>query len=176
TLLWRRADAQGRDLLSSPFVDEAIRAVGRKPQTLPLLAIPAPAACADASELLARAALDAFADPAYRVTPPTDAGAARALAAAVANSPLAARFRRIARAAAAERERVRAFVGEIPPGRFSGQLSGAALEHARATFAFGGVAPLSAKQLEDYETCAFRTLGTRTLNIVGDALEYAARG
>ena len=176
TLLWPRADAQGRDLLSSPFVDEAIRAVGRKPQTLPLLAIPAPAACADASELLARAALDAFADPAYRVTPPTDAGAARTLAAAVANSPLAARFRRIARAAAAERERVRAFVGEIPPGRFSGQLSGAALEHARATFAFGGDAPLSANQLEDYATCAFRTLGKRLLHIDVDDLDDAELG
>ncbi|HYY53473.1 MAG TPA: PD-(D/E)XK nuclease family protein [Myxococcales bacterium] len=168
TLLWPRADSQGRDLLRSPFADEAIRATGQKPEVLPLLAIPAPSACADASELLARAGLDAFADPAYRITPPGDAGTARALAAAVAASPFAARFHRIARAAAAERERVRAFVGEIPPGRFSGQLSGAALDQARATFAFGEQAPLSAHQLEDYATCAFRTLGKRLLRIEVD--------
>ena len=148
-LLWARADSRGRDLPRSPFADEAIRALGRKPEVLPLLAIPAPLACADASELLARAALDAFADPAYRITPPAEASAARELAAAVVSSPFAPRFQRIARAAAAERERVRAFVGEISPGRFE----------------FGERAPLSAHQIEDYATCAFRTLGKRLLHI-----------
>ncbi|TMA76405.1 MAG: hypothetical protein E6J67_05150 [Deltaproteobacteria bacterium] len=176
SLLWPRADSQGRDLLASPFAEEAIRALGQKPEALPLLAIPAPFACADASELLTRAALDAFADPAYRITPPADAVAARGLAAAVAASPLAVRFHRIARAAAAERERVRAFVGEIPPGRFSGQLSGAALDHARAAFAFGEEAPLSAHQLEDHATCAFRTLGKRLLHIEVDDRDDAELG
>jgi ATP-dependent helicase/nuclease subunit B len=175
-LLWPRADSQGRDLLRSPFAEEAIRALGQKPEALPLLAIPAPGACADASELLTRAALDAFADPAYRITPPSDAVAARGLAAAIAASPLAGRFHRIARAAAAERERVRAFVGEIPPGRFSGQLSGAALHHARAVFAFGKQAPLSAHQLEDHATCAFRTLGKRLLHIEVDDRDDAELG
>src|SRR6185312_10619555 len=123
TLLWPRADAQGRELLRSPYADEAVRAQGREAEAAPLAAIPAAAACAGPADLLARAALDAFADPAWRVTPPAAAAEARALAGAVAASPLGERFSRIARAAQAERERVRVFTGEIAPGRFSGQLS-----------------------------------------------------
>src|SRR5467141_4992501 len=176
TLLWPRADAQGRELLRSPFADEAQRALGRQPEALPLAAIPAARDCADLSALLARAALDAFADPAWRVTPPGDAADARRLAAALARSPAGDRWRRIARAAAAERERVRAFVGEIPPGRFSGQLSGEALQSAAATFAFGPGAPVSAHQLEDHAICAFRTLGKRLLRIEVDDRDDAELG
>src|SRR5882672_9805659 len=176
TLLWPRADAQGRELLRSPFADEAQRALGKEPAALPLAAIPAARDCADLSALLARAALDAFADPAWRVTPPGDAADARRLAAALARSPAGDRWRRIARAAAAERERVRAFVGEIPPGRFSGQLSGEALRSAAATFAFGPGAPVSAHQLEDHATCGFRTLGKRLLRIEVDDRDDAELG
>src|SRR5467141_651100 len=176
TLLGPRADAQGRELLRSPFADEAQRALGKEPAALPLAAIPAARDCADLSALLARAALDAFADPAWRVTPPGDAADARRLAAALARSPAGDRWRRIARAAAAERERVRAFVGEIPPGRFSGQLSGEALRSAAATFAFGPGAPVSAHQLEDHAICAFRTLGKRLLRIEVDDRDDAELG
>jgi RecB family exonuclease len=176
TLLWPRADPQGRDCVRSPFADEAIRALGRQPETLPLVSIPEPAHSAGPGEILARAALDAFADPAYRITPPADPASARALAAALLNTSLTTRFLRVARAAAAERERVRAFVGEIPPGRFSGQLSGAALEQARTRFAFAAEAPLSAHQLEDYATCAFRTLGKRLLHIEVDEVDDAELG
>jgi len=167
-LLWPRADAKGRELLRSPFADEAARALGKDPEGVALASIPAAPDCAGASDLLARAALDAFAEPAFRVTPPAQAEAARVLAGAVAASSLGARFRRIARAAQAERERVRAFVGEIAPGRFSGQLSGAALEIARARFAFGPQAPASARQLEDHALCGFRTLGRRLLHLAAD--------
>jgi RecB family exonuclease len=176
TLLWPRADAQGRELLRSPFADEAQRALGKEPEAVPLAAIPAARDCADLSALLARAALDAFADPAWRVTPPGDAADARRLAAALARSPAGDRWRRIARAAAAERERVRAFVGEIPPGRFSGQLSGEALRSAAAMFAFGPGAPVSAHQLEDHATCGFRTLGKRLLRIEVDDRDDAELG
>ncbi|HZX94217.1 MAG TPA: hypothetical protein VFE90_06850, partial [Myxococcales bacterium] len=69
-LLWPRADSQGRELLRSPFADEAARAAGTVPVALPLLPIPAAADCAGAAELLARAALDAFAEPAWRITAP----------------------------------------------------------------------------------------------------------
>src|SRR5207248_2172144 len=62
------------------------------------------------------------------------------------------------------------------PGRFSGQLSGAALDHARAAFAFGEEAPLSAHQLEDHATCAFRTLGKRLLHIEVDDRDDAELG
>jgi RecB family exonuclease len=164
-LLWPRADVQGRELVRSPFVDEAARALGRSAEGVALSAIAEANACAGATDLLARTALDAFADPAYRVTPPGPAADARMLAAAVAASPLAPRLRRIARGAAAERERVLVFTGEIPPGRFSGQLSGAALEAALPRFAFGAERPLSARQLEAHAICGFRTLGQRLLHL-----------
>jgi ATP-dependent helicase/nuclease subunit B len=176
TLLWPRSDAQGRDALRSPFADEAARALGKEPSVVPLQPIPLARQCADASDLLARAALDAFAEPAYRVTPPADPGAARALVAALAVSRHGPRLRRIARAAGAERERVRAFIGEIAPGRFSGQLSGVALQRALPAFAFGADAPLSAHQLEDHATCAFRTLGKRLLRIDVDDRDDAELG
>jgi RecB family exonuclease len=126
--------------------------------------------------LLARGALDAFAEAAWRVTPPGDPGDARRLAAALAASPAGARFRRIARAAAAERERVRVFVGEIAPRRFSGQLSGGALQLATPAFGFGPGAEVSAHQLEDHATCAFRTLGKRLLRIEIDDRDDAELG
>ena len=167
-LLWPRADAKGRELVRSPFADEAARALGRSAEGVPLAAIPAAADCAGPSELLARGALDAFAEPAYRVTPPADREQARALAGALTASSLGARFRRIARAALAERERVRTFTGEIRPGRFSGGLSGAALQIAAARFAFGTDAPLSASVLEAHATCGFRTLGRKLLRLEVD--------
>src|SRR6267142_1170370 len=159
-----------------PFADEAARALGVQPLALPLAPVPLASDCADTGSLLARAALDAFAEPAWRVTPPAEASAAKSLASALAASTAGSRFRRIARAAAAERERVRVFVGEIPPGRFSGQLSGPALQAARAAFAFGPEAPVSAGQLEDHATCAFRTLGKRLLHIDVDDRDDAELG
>jgi ATP-dependent helicase/nuclease subunit B len=176
TLLWPRADAKGRELLRSPFADEAQRALGAEPSMLPLASIPAAQDCADIAGLLTRAALDAFAEPAWRVTPPGDPDDARRLAAALAASASGARFRRVARAAAAERERVRAFIGEIPPGRFSGQLSGRALETAVPAFSFDAQAPVSAHQLEDHATCAFRTLGKRLLRVEVDDRDDAELG
>ncbi|HET9752604.1 MAG TPA: PD-(D/E)XK nuclease family protein, partial [Myxococcales bacterium] len=176
SLLWPRADAQGREALRSPFADEALRAAATPPLELGLAPVPAAADCASGGELLARAALDAFAEPACRVTAPPAPAAARELAAAVARSTLELRFRRVARAAAAERERVRAFVGEIPAGRFSGQLDGAALALAQAAFAFGAERPASAHQLEDHATCEFRTLGKRLLRIEVDDRDDAELG
>ena len=182
-LLWPRADGQGRELLRSPFADEAARALGFEPgdgtaRPAPpgacallrarLSPVPALGDCGSAAELLARASLEAFSEPAFRLSPPGPAAAARELARAVAASPLAARFAPVVRAAQAERERVRAFVGAIPPGRFSGQLSGAALEAARPLFAFGPEAPISATLLDHDATCAFRTLGRTLLGLADD--------
>jgi RecB family exonuclease len=168
-LLFPRADAQGREALPSPFVDEAARALGRGPgEGVPIASIPPAHECAGASDLLARAALDAFAEPAFRVSPPPDPASARRLLSALAHSPLAPRLQRIARAAQAERERVRAFIREIEPGRFSGQLSGAALQAVARQFEFGPEAPASARQLEENGTCAFRTFGHRVLRVETD--------
>ena len=170
-LFWPRADVQGREVLRSPFVDEAARALGLRSDQIgrvPLSPILHAADCRAEGELLARAALEAFAEPAFRATPPLPQDAARALALEVAASPLRARFLRIARAAFAERERLRAFVGDAPAGRFSGQLAGAALIAARPQFDYGRDAPLSAHQLEEFATCAFRTLGHRLIGVDGE--------
>src|SRR5712691_1661792 len=165
TLFWPRADAAGRELVRSPLADEIARSTGREPRRAPLSAIPAAADCRTGGELLARAALDGFADQSFRASPEGDG---RTLAAALAGSFLAARFARVERAALAERERVRAFIMEAPAGRFSGQLSGAALQTALPVFRFGPDAPLSSHQLEDNATCAFRTLAHRLLRIEVD--------
>lgn len=185
-LLWPRADAQGREAARSPFVDEAARALGLPPAELgqaaaPLRPIPLPEACATAEELLARASLEAFAEPAWRISPPLPAAEARALAGMVLHSPLADRFRRVARAALAERERLRAFVGEIAPARFSGQLSGEALALARPVYRCDATAPLSASSLEEAATCPFRSYGHRVLGLeepdpTGDDLAPSERG
>jgi len=168
TLLWPRADAQGRESLRSPFADEAERALRKPVRQVPLSPIPSARDCAGPAELLARAALDAFAEPAFRVSPPAEAAAARELLAAVARSSFGARLSRISRAAQAERERVRVFIREIQPGRFSGLLSGAAQRIAAQAFAFGPGAPASAHQLEEHGTCGFRTLAHRLLRISRD--------
>ena len=176
-LLWPRADAQGRESLRSPFVDEAARALGRPSgDSAPIASIPQPHDCAGASDLLARAALDAFAEPAFRVSPPADGALARRLLSAIAASPLLPRLRRIARAAQAERERVRAFIREIEPGRFSGRLSGAALQATAPLFQYGPDAPLSARQLEEHATCGFRSFGHRVLHVDHDDEDDAELG
>jgi ATP-dependent helicase/nuclease subunit B len=170
-LFWPRADAQGRELLRSPFVDEAARALGLAEADLgraPLSPIPRAADCRGEADLLARAALEAFAEPAWRATPPISQQAARALAAEVMASALRPRFERVAQAAFAERERLRAFVGDVQPGRFSGQLGGAALLAAQPHFAYNREAPLSAHQIEEFATCGFRTLGHRLVGIDAD--------
>ena len=169
-LFWPRADARGRQALRSPFVDEAVRALGLSLEedracAAPLSPVPGVHACRSTADLLARAALEAFADPAWRVSAPLPRHEAWALAAAVAGSPLGARLSRVARAAAAERERLRAFVGEAEPGRFSGKLSGAALEAIAQKVRFGPDAPLSAHQLEEHATCGFRTLAHKLLGV-----------
>jgi RecB family exonuclease len=170
-LFWPRADAQGRELLRSPFADEAARALGLADADIgraPLSPIPHPADCRGEADLLARAALEAFAEPAWRATPPLSRQSARALAAEVMASALRPRFERLARAAFAERERLRAFVGDAQAGRFSGQLGGAALLAAQPHFAYGREAPLSAHQIEEFATCGFRTLGHRLVGIDAD--------
>jgi RecB family exonuclease len=173
SLFWPRQDGQAREVLRSPFVDEAVRALGlsaaeQQACAAPLSPIPALAHCRSSSEVLARAALEAFAEPAWRIAPPAPEPAAYALGAAIAASRLAPRMKSIARAALAERERLRAFVREIPPGRFSGLLSGAALQAVRAELRFGPDKPLSARQLEEHATCGFRTLAHRLLKIQED--------
>ncbi len=169
-LFWPRTDARGRQTLRSPFVDESVRALGLTAEedragAAPLSPVPGLDACRSSADLLARTALEAFADPAWRVSAPLPRQEAWALTGAVAGSPLGKRLSRVARAAAAERERLRAFVGEIEPGRFSGKLSGAALQAVEQKVAFGPDAPLSAHQLEEHATCGFRTLAHKLLRV-----------
>jgi ATP-dependent helicase/nuclease subunit B len=181
-LLWPRADSRGREAPRSTFADEAARALRREPgdgetrarptagqiSRLPLAAIPELAACRGVDELLARASLDAIADPAFRALAPAPAEQARALLASLARSPLRNELGHVARAALAERERLGTFVGSRDPGRFSGQLSGAALGAVAPLFAFGEDSPLSARQLEEDALCSFRTFGNRVLHLRQD--------
>jgi RecB family exonuclease len=176
TLLWPRADAQGREILRSSFADDAERALAAPVREAQLTAIPAPDDCAAPDDLLARAALDAFAEPAFRVSPPAEAASARALIDGVAASPLGPRLRHVARAAAAERERVRVFIRELQPGRYSGQLTGLALAVAAGEFAFGPDKPASARQLEENSICNFRSLGHRLLRLARDDSDDAELG
>ncbi len=176
TLLWPRADAQGREALRSPFADEAARAAAAPVLVLPLAPIPAAADCATAGELLARAALDAFAEPAYRVTAPAGAAGARELAAAVAASPWA-------RASAASRAPRRPSASACAPSwvrcrRAASRASstGPRSRSPQAAFAFGAAKPASAHQLEDHATCEFRTLGKRLLRIEVDDRDDAELG
>lgn len=174
TLFWPRADAKGREVLRSPFVDEALRALGLaddRAARVPLRPIPSVADCRSPTALVARVALDAFADTAWRVSRPAAAGPALDLLAAVATSSLARRLSRIARAALAEKERLRAFVGETPPGRFSGGLSARTLDAIASQLRFDPAAPLSAHQLEEHATCGFRTLGHRLLRVARDEVD-----
>ncbi|MBS2026149.1 MAG: PD-(D/E)XK nuclease family protein, partial [Deltaproteobacteria bacterium] len=172
TLLHARTDPAGRELVRSSFADEAARALRdlgvREVTSTALQPIPALTSCATAEELLARAALEAFAEPAWRVSRPLPAEDARALAARVLPSPLRPRLLRVARASLAERERLRAFVGDIEPGRFSGQLSGRALALAAPLFRFDAVSPASASRLEDAAHCKFRLFGKRVLGLEED--------
>ena len=169
-LFWPRSDARGRETLRSPFVDEAVRALGLSPQedrgcTAPLSPVPALDHCRSRADLLARTALEAFADSSWRISPALPRDEAAALTAACAETSLDTRLRRVARAALAERERLRAFVGEAPAGRFSGRLSEAALRAIGPELRFGPDAPLSAHQLEEFTTCGFRTLAHRILHV-----------
>src|SRR6267143_843020 len=89
-LFWPRADARGRPALRSPFVDEVVRALGLSPEedracAAPLSPVPGLDACRSTGDLLARAALEAFADPAWRVSAPLPRGEAWVLTAAVAD-------------------------------------------------------------------------------------------
>jgi RecB family exonuclease len=154
-------------------VDEAVRALGLSREedracAAPLMPVPLPRDCRSTSELLARTALEVFSDESWRVSPPLPRAEGLALALACADSILAKRLQRIGRAALAERERLRAFVGDAPAGRFSGKLSDAALRAVAPELRFGRDAPLSAHQLEEYATCGFRTLAHRLLSVQQD--------
>ena len=178
-LFWPRADGKGREAPRSAFADEAARALGHPPSQgeplhrpadgliarLALAAIPALDACRSSDELLARASLDGIADPAFRAFAPAPPEETRALLTALARSPLRPALHLAARASLAERERLSTFVGSRVPGRFSGQLQGAARESVQPLFAFGPEAPLSASQLEDDARCPFRTFGHRVLRL-----------
>ena len=172
-LLWPRRDERGRETLRSPFVDEVMRALGLSAEEeracfLPLSPVPQLLDCRTTAEVLARASLECLAEPAFRVSQPASDRAALAMAAAVCSSRAARRASSVARAALAERERIRVLMREVPPGRFSGQLSGAARDLVQPLFAFASEHPLSARALDEYATCGFRTFGRKVLGIEED--------
>jgi len=164
-LLRPRADGAGRPCPRSPFADEALRTLGAAEETAPIEAVPAVEACRTAGEVVARAALEAFADPAWRASAPAPRGQAAQLESQVLGSALGPRLRLVARAAAAERERLATFAAGLRPGRFSGGISGPALEAARPHLCFSAASPLSAHQLEQHASCGFKFFAGRLLGV-----------
>jgi ATP-dependent helicase/DNAse subunit B len=81
-----------------------------------------------------------------------------------------------------EVERLRFFASpELPPGPFSGALSGLALERVRAALAFGPDHPLSASTLGSFGNCRFKGLLAHVLHLgaleeVGEDLDARTRG
>ena len=160
------AAALGRQFFDHGYANlEGRTVVARE---LPLSPVPQLLDCRTTAEVLARASLECLAEPAFRVSQPASDRAALAMAAAVCSSRAARRASSVARAALAERERIRVLMREVPPGRFSGQLSGAARDLVQPLFAFASEHPLSARALDEYATCGFRTFGRKVLGIEED--------
>jgi ATP-dependent helicase/nuclease subunit B len=152
----------------SPFVDEVERVApwARLPD-VPLSPIPQLGAAAAPADVLARVALEAWADPAGRI-PPTPAAAHAGALLAAATGPLGERLARVDEVAAIERARWRFASGAEAAGPFMGVVGGAAVAAVPAAAArVSGApdAPLPARQLERYARCPFTFLAGRLLGV-----------
>jgi RecB family exonuclease len=162
TLSWAR-HAGGRPTARSPFVDEIARAA----PWLVVAALPAGPvveahAARAAGDLMARAALELWADPELRL-PGEHAAPPAALAmyqALVRRLP--ARVERVAALARVERERWRG-AGTRRASPFAGLAAGAAGLAARV--GGGADAPLSAGALEKHANCPFTFFAQRVLGV-----------
>jgi RecB family exonuclease len=147
-------DAGGRELIASPFLDELTRVVPEfvehavaRTAVAPLSTVRAPA------DFQARVALEALSSPKTRLSARSELGA-----------PLGEHFRdqpwfeRARFVSTMEEERLSYFSDlSAPPRAFSGDLTAAALDGARAEkFAFSAAAPVSISALGRYANCAFQ--------------------
>ena len=157
---WHRADDAGRPAERSPLVDSLLSDAPLTTQ--PTSPIPPWAHCRTTADKLARAALEALGDPAWRATAPLPAAERAALwGQALAAAPH--RAASVARRAGASLERTRFFAGAAAPGRFSGALS----EPAAVAFVARTLREpaLSASRLTELGTCRFKSFASRALGL-----------
>ncbi len=158
-----RFDAQGRELLDSPFVTELRRVSPSVPSlTLGRAAVPALERVASEADLQARVALEVLSRPATRLS---------------AVSPLApVLLERFGKEPWLERARVLARIEEErddffhdparPPGRFSGVVELAKLDpEQRAMLEFGPEHPASATAFSAFGNCHFKGVAGQLLRL-----------
>jgi hypothetical protein len=162
TLSRARADAAGRELLPSPFLDGLERAVsGFRLAPLAREPVPRLAEVWSESDLRARLALEALCPPATRQA--RGEGLADAALSELGDAPWLRHARELA---AAEVERLRYFSDPAQPaGPHSGQLPAALLGALAPRLAFDARRPASASVLRDYGGCAFLGLGKHLLGL-----------
>lgn len=163
TLSRARADATGRELNASPFLDELARVVPGFAETpLPRRAVPTLDDVRGRADFEARVALEAISDPASRLSRPSPLRAA--LAQALGPAPWLQRARATAQM---EGERLRFFTDATRPAEaFSGDLSAAPFDAARAQwFAFDPATGLSVSALGRYGNCAFAGVLSQLLKL-----------
>ncbi len=160
----------GRPAMRSPFLDEVCRAApGLRVEVLAPQPVPSAEAARAPADLLTRAALEAFADPALRLPGVTEPTPTAALYAAVQRG-WPARVARVAAMARVERERWRYFAmapsaraAPAAAGRFVG---GVGRHSALARRAGGGPeAPVGASLLETLANCGFAFFAKKVLGI-----------
>jgi len=148
----------GRAVARSPFLDEVLRAAPWiEPERVPLAPIPALGDAAAPADILARVALESWADPAGRM-PPRPADPAAGVWLSALQGELPDRVARVEALAAIEKRRWRYFAREEPPNPWVGAVA--------RDFGLGGPeAPIPARQLELLANCPFSFLAARLLGV-----------
>jgi ATP-dependent helicase/DNAse subunit B len=165
-LSFSRVDSTGREALRSLFIDEVETKLTAALEPAPLAPIPRLAACRSRDELLARASLEALAEPAHRIGAPDLDVHAGALAGAAQQS-LSWRWESVLGRVNMERERLRALSdADAPAGPFSGLATSKDLApQLLKLFEFDPEHALTAKQIDEYAVCAFKGFAFRALKL-----------
>ncbi|MFO0597201.1 MAG: PD-(D/E)XK nuclease family protein [Myxococcaceae bacterium] len=173
-----RFDDGGRELLPSAFWQALGRAVeGFREEHLTRATVPALDDVQTEAELRTRVALEALSPAATRQTvrDPRASGLEQRFGA----EPW---FGAARQSSAMEQERLRFFSdATLPPGPFSGAVTGGVLDALQPRLAWDEAHPLSAHELHQFGTCAFRglsrsVLGLSASNAATEELDSADRG
>jgi ATP-dependent helicase/DNAse subunit B len=198
-LSYSRLDGTGRESLRSPFIDELERKLHAKIEPAPLAPVPMLAQCRSTEEVLARASLEGLAEPALRMgaseTKIHPVALVDAVSGADPNStsvPSPAglgpgstrqRWESIHQRVSMERERLHVLsFPDARPGRFSGATESVDLKpQLEEIFAFTPERSLTAKQLDEFGTCPFKSFAIRVLklrptNEAGEDTDSRTRG
>ena len=173
-----RFDDGGRELLASPFRDALGRCViGFEEVAVHRATVTHLDELQSEGELRVRAALEALGPAITRQTQPDPRRIA--LGEALASE---AWFQDARSKSQIEAERLRFFTDpSVRAGPFTGKVEGVALEALQARLAFDAAHPVSAHELAQWGTCAFRGLATEVLQLeggerAGEELDSRTRG